>query len=219
MGRWKPDAVGRLSRAALNLFEQRGFEETTVAEIAAAAGLTESTFFRHFVDKREVLFGGFSFLEEQVARLIQAAPTEAHPAEALQEAMVWLCAQFQVEPDLVGQRLMVIGASPELTARELVKHAGLASRMAQALTERGLPVLDAQLLAETAMLTMRLTLREWLKTPTRGIGELYLEQLRTLNRNLTAVEAAAEDGGIDLKKRTGLQGSSQCGSELLLCAE
>ena len=58
MGRWEPDARGRLVKAAMELYGERGFEQTTVAEIAERAGLTERTFFRHFADKREVLFAG-----------------------------------------------------------------------------------------------------------------------------------------------------------------
>ena len=58
MSRWEPDARGRLEKAALALYGERGFENTTVAEIADRAGLTERTFFRYFTDKREVLFAG-----------------------------------------------------------------------------------------------------------------------------------------------------------------
>ena len=64
MGRWKPDARGRLEQAAFELFTERGFEQTTVAEIAERAGLTERTFFRYFADKREVLFAGADALQE-----------------------------------------------------------------------------------------------------------------------------------------------------------
>ena len=62
MARWEPNARERLERAALALFTERGFDATTVAEIADRAGLTKSTFFRHFADKREVLFGGQDLL-------------------------------------------------------------------------------------------------------------------------------------------------------------
>jgi AcrR family transcriptional regulator len=62
MGRWEPDARGRLEQAALDLYQDRGFEQTTVTEIAERAGLTERTFFRYFADKREVVFGGQDML-------------------------------------------------------------------------------------------------------------------------------------------------------------
>ncbi|MER7370487.1 helix-turn-helix domain-containing protein, partial [Nonomuraea wenchangensis] len=79
MGRWEPNARGRLEEAALELYGERGYEQTTVAEIARRAGLTERTFFRHFADKREVLFGGGTLLEERLTAAVAAAPDSAGP--------------------------------------------------------------------------------------------------------------------------------------------
>src|SRR5215472_19356306 len=83
MGRWEPNARGRLEQAAMELYVERGFEQTTVAEIAERAGLTERTFFRHFTDKREVLFGGSKVLEELLVEGVVAAPASAAPIEAI----------------------------------------------------------------------------------------------------------------------------------------
>src|ERR1700678_1861551 len=83
MGRWQPDSRGRLQEAALVLFSERGFDQTTAAEIAARAGVTERTFFRHFADKREVLFGGHPILRERIVSGVAAAPTEAGPLDAV----------------------------------------------------------------------------------------------------------------------------------------
>ena len=82
MGRWEPDARGRLMQAALELYGERGFEQTTVAEIAQRAGLTERTFFRHFADKREVLFSG------EVDDLVLSALADARPSAAPIDAIV-----------------------------------------------------------------------------------------------------------------------------------
>src|SRR6202012_1395431 len=79
MARWKPDSRGRLEQAALALYAERGFANTTVAEIAARAGLTERTFFRYFADKREVLFGGAGALQELLVESVTAAPPDAAP--------------------------------------------------------------------------------------------------------------------------------------------
>lgn len=184
MGRWKPDAARRLARAALHLFEERGYEHTTVADIAAAAELTESTFFRHFSDKRDVLFAGFSVVEQQVAQLIREAPQEAGPVEALQAAMAWLCEQFQANPALVRQRLGVVSASPELMERELIRHAALATVMAQTMSQRGHSHDESHLLAQTAMSTVRLALQDWGGTP-GALYPVYLEKLDALRRALT----------------------------------
>ena len=85
MGRWQPDAQGRLQQAALTLFAKQGFESTTVAEIAEQAGLTKRTFFRYFADKREVLFQGADelkqlFVTEVADASLQAEPHEPQPA-------------------------------------------------------------------------------------------------------------------------------------------
>src|SRR5579875_2678878 len=82
MGRWRPGSHGRLEQAALALYAERGFDETTVAEIAARAGLTERTFFRHFADKREVLFGGSGELEKRMVAAVAGAPALAGPVAA-----------------------------------------------------------------------------------------------------------------------------------------
>ncbi|MDQ6790316.1 MAG: TetR family transcriptional regulator, partial [Candidatus Dormibacteraeota bacterium] len=87
MGRWEPDARGRLEQAALALYAERGFEQTTVAEIAKRAGLTERTFFRYFADKREVLFSGAAALQELLARVVAGAPESAAPMEAVAAAL------------------------------------------------------------------------------------------------------------------------------------
>ena len=87
MGRWEPDSRGRLEQAALELYGERGFEATTVAEIAERAGLTERTFFRYFADKREVLFGGAAMLQELLVRGVAGAPDSASPIEAVLAAL------------------------------------------------------------------------------------------------------------------------------------
>src|SRR5580692_2560781 len=83
MGRWQPDSRGRLQEAALALYSERGFDQTTAAQIAERAGLTERTFFRHFADKREVLFGGSAILQERILAGVAGAPTESGPLDAV----------------------------------------------------------------------------------------------------------------------------------------
>ena len=87
MGRWEPNARGRLEQAALELYGERGFEQTTVAEIAKRAGLTERTFFRHFADKREVLFWGAGALQELLVSTVADAPDSAAPIDAVAAAL------------------------------------------------------------------------------------------------------------------------------------
>src|SRR3546814_13495128 len=97
MGRWEPDARGRLERAALELYLKRGYDQTTVAEIAGRAGLTERTFFRHFSDKREVLFRGDE-LAQAMADAIDAAPETTAPLDAVAAALASTSAFFRAPP-------------------------------------------------------------------------------------------------------------------------
>jgi AcrR family transcriptional regulator len=162
MGRWEPDSRGRLQEAALALFAERGFDQTTAAEIAARAGLTERTFFRHFVDKREVLFGGGAILEDRILTAVAGAPTTDGPLEAVAqglEAAAALLGAFR--RDLSAQRHMVIMANPELRERELAKLAHYADMIAAVLRDRGVGELQANLAAETGMTVLRLAMQRW----------------------------------------------------------
>src|SRR6202021_2960220 len=114
MSRWEPDARGRLERAALELYGERGFEQTTVAEIAARAGLTERTFFRHFADKREVLFAGADALREQLVGTVAEAPKTLVPIDAAAAGLEAAGALIQEGGELAQQCQAIIAASTEL---------------------------------------------------------------------------------------------------------
>ena len=152
MARWEPNARERLERAALALFAEHGYDATTVAEIADHAGLTKSTFFRHFADKREVLFGGQDMLAELFSGAIRTAPAAATTADCLTAALEAAAAAFTPERhDLAPQRRAAIAANSELQERELLKRARLASVMAGALRARGADDVAARLGAEVSV--------------------------------------------------------------------
>src|SRR6478736_2190954 len=117
----------------MELFRERGFEQTTVAEIAKRAGLTERTFFRHFADKREVLFGRTSSLQELLVRTVADAPDSVAPLDAVASGLGAVAALLQERPEWSRQRQAVIDATPELRERELIKLATWASAVADAL--------------------------------------------------------------------------------------
>src|SRR5579875_560137 len=119
MGRWQPDAAGRLQQAALELYATRGYDATTVAEISERAGLTERTFFRHFADKREVLFRGSEQLRDTFVAAVDQAPAAASPLHAVTDALEAVGAAFP--PAFARRRHAVILATPELQERELIK--------------------------------------------------------------------------------------------------
>ncbi|WP_326594566.1 TetR family transcriptional regulator [Streptomyces sp. NBC_01803] len=161
MGRWEPDARGRLEQAALDLFGERGFEQTTVKEIAARAGLTERTFFRHFADKREVLFPQGNPLREVLVTALAASPATAAPFEAVSAALQSASALVGERGEAARKRQAVIAASPELRERELIKLASLAAALADALRRRGVADPAASLAAETGVAVFRIAFGRW----------------------------------------------------------
>ncbi|MCP9953970.1 TetR/AcrR family transcriptional regulator [Actinomadura madurae] len=168
MGRWEPNARGRLEEAALDLYGERGFEKTTVAEIAGRAGLTERTFFRHFADKREVLFGGSALLEDMIATAVAEAPASAAPIDATARALESIGAFFEGRHAHSRRRQAVIDANAELRERELIKLATLASALAAALRRRGVTDPAAALTAEAGIAVFRVSFERWLADPGRG---------------------------------------------------
>ena len=165
MSRWEPNARGRLEQAALDLYRERGFDQTTVAEIAERAGLTERTFFRYFTDKREVLFWGQGALQEIYVSTIAGAPGSATPIETVAAALEAAAPVFRGRHELARQRQAVIAAHPGLQERELLKRASLATAMAGALRERGVPEPAASLAAEAGVIAFKTAYARWLAEP------------------------------------------------------
>src|SRR5689334_7940334 len=161
MSRWEPDARGRLEQAALELFLERGFEQTTVTEIAGRAGLTQRTFFRHFADKREVLFAGSAALQELLVSTLASAPDSAAPIDAVAAAIEAAGARLQERRDYSRQRQAVIAANPELQERELIKLASLSAALAGALRQRGVTDPAASLAAEAGIAVFRIAIERW----------------------------------------------------------
>jgi AcrR family transcriptional regulator len=171
VSRWAPDARERLETAALDLFAENGYEETTVAQIAERAGLNRATFFRHFADKREVLFGGEDVLAGLFAGGIRAAAPDATLTGCLQAAFaaagVVMTPQQRVK---AAQRVRVVAANTELQERGLLKHARIARSISAALRERGADELTARLGAEVGMLAFSIAVERWMKA---GNGEPF----------------------------------------------
>jgi AcrR family transcriptional regulator len=164
VSRWAPDARERLETAALDLFVENGYEETTVAQIADRAGLNRATFFRHFADKREVLFGGEDVLAGLFADAIRAVSPEATLAECLQAAFA--AADVAMTPQQrakAAQRVLVVAANSELQERGLLKHARVTRSITAALRERGADELTARLGAEMGMLAFSVAFERWMK--------------------------------------------------------
>ncbi|SRR5258708_128276 len=181
MSRWEPDARGRLEQAALELYSERGFEQTTVVEIAARAGLTERTFFRHFADKREVLFGGAPALQELMVGAVADAPDSIAPIVAVTAALEAAGAVFQDRRESVRRRQTVIAANAELQERELIKLASLASALASALRRRGVSDPAASLTAEAGIAVFKIAFERWTTdTDQRDLSQVIRQSLDEL---------------------------------------
>jgi AcrR family transcriptional regulator len=165
MVRWEPDARGRLARAAMELYLENGFDQTTVAEIAKRAGLTERTFFRHFADKREVLFDGAIGLQNLLVARVADAPQGMAPIDVVVGAFEVAGAGFQEHRDFSRQRTTVITANAVLVERELIKLAALASAIAEALRGRGVTDPAASLAAEAGVAIFRIAFERWITDP------------------------------------------------------
>ncbi|TDD07972.1 TetR family transcriptional regulator [Nonomuraea deserti] len=191
MGRWQPGARERLEQAALDLFLDQGFTETTVPQITARAGLTTRTFFRHFADKREVLFAGEESVPERVARLMAEAPPSLGPMELIAEGLAPAAAEiFEGRSlDYLLRRRAAIDAEPALRERELRKFSLMSEALEQGFRDRGVDDLTARLAAEIAVTTFRIAVARWLDQ--HGDPDLPA----TINQTLAAMRHLTSHGG------------------------
>jgi AcrR family transcriptional regulator len=163
MARWEPNARGRLEKAAMELFQERGYVRTTVEDIAAHAGLTERTFFRYFADKREVLFAGSKELEKCIVAHMEGAPRDAGPFDATTAAFEAAGAELEQRRDLhfVRARYALVIQHAEIQERELIKLASLATAVTKALRARGVREPAASLAAEAGVAVFKIGFERW----------------------------------------------------------
>ena len=187
MGRWEPDARGRLEQAALELYLERGFDQTTVAEIAERAGLTERTFFRHFGDKREVLFRGDELAQSMVAEL-EKMPSSVPALAAVEAALTSASGFFEERRPVSARRQTVIDANPALQERELSKLESMAELIGAALRRRGVTEPAAALTAHAGVAAFRVAFQRWLADPARRV---FADHIREAMAELKAVTGQA----------------------------
>ncbi|WP_033261166.1 TetR family transcriptional regulator [Amycolatopsis vancoresmycina] len=184
MPRSGEEARRRLQQAALELYRERGFDRTTTAEIAARAGVTERTFFRHFPDKREVLFDGEAALRADLTASVAGAPDGLPPLETLLRAFRKAARIMEGNRPFAEPRLAVIAATPALRERDLAKAAAMGDALAAALRARGVDPRLAALAAHVGWATFHHAAGAWIEESARGLDE-HLEEafadLRTLS--------------------------------------
>jgi AcrR family transcriptional regulator len=194
MVRWEPGARERLQAAALELYATRGFEETTVAEIALAAGLSERTFFRHFADKREVLFGRQEDFQGRFVEHIASGEAQGQPLDIVAAAVIAAAGFFRNETlPYSRHRQGVVDSHPELRERELLKMAALAGAIAEALRGRGVAEPAATLAAESGVTVFRVAFAQWLDAgnTTRSLVDVEREIFGSL-QSLTAAASLGD---------------------------
>jgi len=165
MSRWAPDAALRLESAALELFAEQGYADTTVPQITARAGLTTRTFFRHFTDKREVLFLRDREFPTVVATVLAAAPAGLTPLALVMFGLEAVTAEnFDLWRNGMVARRAIIQADDRLRERELLKSSRLAEAIEHALIAEGVERSAAALVAPFGVLIFDTALTEWLDT-------------------------------------------------------
>jgi AcrR family transcriptional regulator len=182
MVRWEPGARERLQAAALELFATRGFEQTTAGQIAQSVGLTERTFFRHFADKREVLFYGQDQFLQAFLDGVDAAPPDASPLEVIASALHGAASFFPDERRAYSRmRQSVIDQNPALQEREQHKLAGLATTVAEALRARGISEPMATLAAQSGTTVFGIAFAQWLQEgERRSLSDIASDVLHEL---------------------------------------
>ncbi|NYE94430.1 AcrR family transcriptional regulator [Psychromicrobium silvestre] len=189
MPRWEPDARLRLVAAAIELFTERGYEETTVAEVAARAGLTKSTFFRYFPDKKDVLAAGQEAITRLLVMGIASAAQDASPLEAVAAGVVRTAeAMTEVTKELGPRINALIASNPELQARAQLKHAALVRSVAEALAARSVSEPVAKLAAELGMLAFADAHAAWITAGNReGFAELARIAIDRLRETMSQI--------------------------------
>jgi len=181
MTRWQPDSRGRLEVAALELYLEQGFDNTTVAEIAERAGLTERTFFRHFADKREVLFPGGATFQNLITEGAACAPLDVGPLDAAFAGLQAVSGFLQERRAFSQKRQRVISANAELQERELIKLQALSTALSDTLRSRGVSDPTAGLVGEVAVALFKTSFEEWVSPKnSRTLSQVLQESLEEL---------------------------------------
>ena len=189
MSRWEPNPRVRLVESALELFEEQGYDQAGVTEIAQRAGLTKTTFFRHFPDKREVLFAGQEAHNELLAQAIADAPSDATPLQMVEAALDALAATQPPERHAFNARWrVVVDAHSELQEREALKYAGYLAAISDALRRRSIPEATAAVAADLGILAFKTALTRWThSTPPPALPDLLHTTLDELHAASTTL--------------------------------
>lgn len=156
-----------IESAAIDLFEARGFDGTTVEDIAAAADIAPRTFFHYFSTKEDVVLADYAARLERLKTELSHQPADVTPWAALRASFVVVAGDYGEQRDQLVRRFEIIAANPAVYARSLQLQAGWEDEVADALAERAHMEsgdLDSGLMASAALACMRSSLRHWFVT-------------------------------------------------------
>ncbi|MFF3572745.1 TetR/AcrR family transcriptional regulator [Nocardia jiangxiensis] len=192
MGRWEPDARGRLLRAAIELFAEHGYDATTTAQIAERAGLTKTTLFRLFPDKREIVFQGQAALVTLVTEAVQGAPAEATPAELVTAGVRALSGAHTQDHREIGRALdPIVASSAELRERAVFKRSAITAAFEQALDHRVGDPRRAGVLADLGVRSYYEGYRNWVTADDdRSLTEHVMSELGCYEDTIRHIEEA-----------------------------
>ncbi|NYE94548.1 AcrR family transcriptional regulator [Psychromicrobium silvestre] len=190
MSRWEPNARGRLAAAALELYSERGYEQTAVAEIAKHAGLTERTFFNHYADKREVLFATADEFRDRFVGAVSDALKSVAPIDALAAGLEAIAEMLTEQRDFVRSRQAVIMLNPELQERDLIKLASTSAALAETLRQHGIAEPEASLAAESGIALFKVSFHRWIATKEEHELSLFMREALDALKSVTAGKGA-----------------------------
>jgi AcrR family transcriptional regulator len=187
MGRWAPGVAGRLRDAAIELFSVDGFDLVTVEQIAAAAGVTQRTFFRYFPTKEDVLFAEGDDIVAELRTGLAAAPRTASPATMLLAAMTSLAEALEPRRNENRRRAHIIRSVAALRERELLKQHYIALELVDEFVSRGIPRPRASMLAGVGMVVFQSAHSAWVTDRARTTLAARIEVgLREIGIDLNA---------------------------------
>lgn len=195
MPRWRSDGAERLEEAAASLFSEQGYDATSVAQIAARAGLTQRTFYNHFPDKREALFGLSAQFEAETVQAFRSRENTLAPLEAVVDALKQVCeSMFEDRRAAIVRRQGIISANRELQERDAHKQAALREALSEMLCQSGLGAEAAALTAGASLLVLQSAIGAWLQpAETRSLRELLDRGVLLLRRALEPEARGAAD--------------------------
>ena len=164
MPRWEHGSEERMKQAAMELFEEQGFEDTSAVQIAERARVTTRTFFRYFPDKEEVLFADADALNEALVQELLQIPDLSKPLEAVTGTLAGYDWARLGSRETLRRRSRMIASDPRLLERDLIKQHQMAGGFGWALCERGIDPDIAELAASTGSQIFRMAYRKWLES-------------------------------------------------------